>query len=95
MTEIQRLAQTYTEKSKEIAEKCDNARSVLKELGFLNTMTVQDDVFKKVFDNRYSYSIHEIQLMAVDKREDKDNYFLQFMVKFEDDDTEFVYLEVK
>ena len=95
MTEIQRLAQTYTEKTKEITEKCDNARSVLKELGFLDTMTVQDDVFKKVFDNRYPYSIHEIQLMAVDKREDNNNYYLQFMVKFKDDDTSFIYVEVK
>lgn len=93
MTELDSVTNTYEKQVSEIKEKCQKARDSLAEMNFLGTPFVSAKLFKEVFDNRFSYFIHDIRLMNLSEGESDER--LQFMVSFEDNENEFVYLGAK
>lgn len=87
MTEKEKLDNEYTKAKTELTETCNKAREELLKIGFKDK--ISGEIFSKVFSEYWTYKINEIRLMSADKNE------LQFMIKFEDDETTFIYVEVK
>lgn len=93
MTEMDCLSDDFHKKEQEIVDKCVTARKELIELGFIGTQRVSGEVFSKVFEKRFTYFIHDIK--AMNTGANKGVVYIQFMVQFEDNESEFIYLEVK
>ena len=95
MTDLEVIEKEFNKKISEVKEKCQSARETLKEKGFLGTDCVKAKVFQEVFEDRWSYSIHDLQIMNISERENGEKLLMQIMVQFEDSETEFVYLIIK
>lgn len=92
MTKYESLKTSFDKEADKIKSECETARQKLKEMGFLRSEGfVANDLFQKVFSKYWEYSIHKFELMNVNEK----SYALQFMVQFEDNKTEFIYLETK
>jgi len=95
MTELEIVEKELKEKTNAIKEKCNTARLHLKEIGFIGSSTVDAKVFQEVFEDRWSYEIHNLQIMNISERENGKNLLMQIMVQFEDSETDFIYLNIK
>lgn len=89
------LDKQYQEDKDALTKECENGRAKIEALlgdgNFVNTTG-----WLEVFKNKHNYSIAEIQLMTVDTVSNKSpvNYFEQFMLRFQDNETMFIYVKL-
>jgi heme-binding NEAT domain protein len=89
------LEKQYKEDIDELSKECKDGRAKVEALlgsdRFANTSG-----WIEVFKNKHNYSIADIQLMSVDVVSNKSpvTYFEQFMLRFQDNETVFIYIKL-
>ena len=94
MTELKREEEKFEAIKKQIEEKCAEGKKKVQAL-MLDGRTVQGEAWAEIVKNYYNYQIHTIKLMSVGKYEKQKTYYEQFMLTFENDDTVFIYIDLK
>jgi hypothetical protein len=94
MTELDRAQEKFDSIKKAIEDKSEKGQAVVKKL-LLNGDKVSAEAWAEITKNYFNYQIHEIRLMSVGKREGQKTYYEQFMLTFENNDTMFVYIDIK
>lgn len=93
-TEMDILEKQFKEDVKRIKDECLCARNNV--TGLLTSKEgyfVSPAGWEEVVKNQHTYNIAEIRLMSIDKRKDL-GMFEQFMLKFQDNETIFVYVKM-
>ena len=90
MTTLEAMEKRFNEEKAKLKEECKHGIEVVRE-GNKNHQYWPGDQFNWLFNDRFGYKINRVELMAVD-RNSNGKYFQQFLIEFEDNTTEYVYV---
>ena len=98
MTAMQSIVKNYDEAKNALEEKCKEHIEYIRKLN-TDYVFVPPEIFKDIKENAYKYQIHEVRLMNISQRAEEKKgkekeWYMQFMLTFENDATEYVYVRL-
>lgn len=94
-TEMDGIEEEYKKQKEELNSKCKESLGKVKALLGDASRCADNKGFKEVMDNYWAYNIANIELCSMGKYADKEQYYLQFRVLFQNNDDLFVYVDLK
>lgn len=90
MTLLDAMENRFKEEKNKLKEECKRGIELIRESNE-KTHYWPGDKFHELFAKQFEYKINRIQLMSVDKNSNG-QYYQQFLVQFEDNTTEYIYV---
>lgn len=92
MTLLDAMENRFKEEKNKLKEECKPGIEFIRRSNE-KTQYWPGDTFYSLFSQRFEYKINRIELMAVDKNSNG-KYYQQFLIQFEDNTTEYIYVLV-
>lgn len=94
MTELDYAKKQYDDKAAEIIMKVDESISLINSKKTLTDRFNSDDL-ADIMNNYWTYHIHEMKIMSVNKATEDKPASMQIMFTFEDNQQMFIYVDIK
>lgn len=93
MTKLDYEKEKFDKIKQAIEEECKEGKKKVQEL-LSGEMRLPAEGWADIVEKPFEYKINEIQLMCVGKYERQKTWYEQFMLRFENNDTMFVYIDI-
>lgn len=90
MTLLDAMEKRFNEEKEKLKEECKPGIQYVKDITEASNY-VTGPCFEKLYKQRVDFKVNRIELMCVDKTS-KGAYFQQFLVEFEDNTTQYIYV---